>query len=219
MPRPSCPSWRGSRLTLQRDLLRAPVPDLADDQIVLGPAVDRVDDAEFFRHLAGLAELADDLAVEADLVDLAVLHALGIVRVGAVQVLCRAARHTDRLRRADAGDLRLERALAVEHLNAVVAGVRHIDIPSGIAANPENLVELALRRSGLPPGLHEVAVFGELRDAIGRAEPVGDVDVAGAIPRDVRGPVEAVAVDTGARRSTPAAASATPTAGSAAATG
>src|SRR5712691_1572549 len=74
----SCPSWRGSRLTLQRDLLRAPVPDLADDQIVLGPAVDRVDDPEFFRHLAGLAELADDLAGEADLVDLAVLHALGI---------------------------------------------------------------------------------------------------------------------------------------------
>src|SRR5438034_8957170 len=136
------PSWRGSRLTLQRDLLRAPVPDLADDQIVLRPAVDRVDDAEFFRHLAGLAELSDDLAGEADLVDLAVLHALGIVRVGAVQVLGRAARNADRLRRADAGDLRLERPLAVEHLDAVVARVRHIDVARGIAANPEDLVEL-----------------------------------------------------------------------------
>jgi hypothetical protein len=34
-----------SRLASQRDLLRAPVPDLADDQVILGPAVEGVDDA------------------------------------------------------------------------------------------------------------------------------------------------------------------------------
>src|SRR6266851_1517632 len=167
-------------LTLQNDLLRAPVPDLADDQIVLGPAVDRVDDAEFFRQLAGLAELADDLSVQLQLVDLAVIQALGVVRVRAVQILRRAARHADRLRHADVGDLRLERALAVEHLDALVAGIGHIEIALRIARQPADLVELPLRRSSLSPGLHKVAVLGELGDPVVAAESIGDVDVAGA---------------------------------------
>src|SRR2546426_218805 len=75
----------------KRPLLPPPVPDLADDQVVLRPAVDRVDDAELLRQLSRLAELADDLSVQLDLVDLAVVHALGIVRVGAVEILRRAA--------------------------------------------------------------------------------------------------------------------------------
>src|SRR6266851_5392085 len=184
-------------LTLQNDLLRAPVPDLADDQIVLGPAVDRVDDAEFFRRLAGPAEPADDLSVQPQLVDLAVIQALGVVRIRAVQILRRAARHADRLRHADVGDLRLERALAVEHLDALVAGIGHIEIALRIARDAADLVELALRRPGVSPGLREVALFGELRDAIVGAEPVSDVDVAGAIPRDVGRLAEAVARNAG----------------------
>src|SRR5262245_23211282 len=64
------------RLFLQRDLLRAPIPDLADPQIVLSPAVDGVDHSELFGHLAGLPELAHDLSAELHFVDLAVIHAL-----------------------------------------------------------------------------------------------------------------------------------------------
>src|SRR5205823_3813807 len=92
-----------SFLALQRDFLYPPVPDLADPEIVLRAAVDRVDHAELFRELAGVAELADDLAGEADFVDFAALHALRLVRVRAVQVLCRAAGDADRVRRADVG--------------------------------------------------------------------------------------------------------------------
>src|SRR3954449_4382951 len=69
------------RCLAQLDLLRAPVPHFADDQIVFGAAVDRVDHAELFGQLAGLAKTADHLAVQLNLVDLAVVHAFGIVRV------------------------------------------------------------------------------------------------------------------------------------------
>src|SRR4029079_6194426 len=95
--------------SVQRHLLGAPVPDLADPEGIFGAAIERVHHAELFRHLAGAAELADDLAGEPHLVDLAVLHALGLVRVGRVEVLRRAARYANRLRCADVGDLRLER--------------------------------------------------------------------------------------------------------------
>src|SRR5439155_25664918 len=130
-------------LPLQRNLLCAPVPDLTDDQIVFGPAVERVDDTELLRQLACLAELADDLSIQLQLVDLAVVHALGIVRVGAVQILRRAAGDADRLRHPDAGDLRLEGAFAVEHLNAVVAGIGHVEIARRITGDAANVVELS----------------------------------------------------------------------------
>src|SRR6266568_8988103 len=73
----------------QRDLLRPPVPDLTDPQIVLGAAVDSVDHAELFRQPARLAESADDLTVQLDLVDLAVIHAFRIIRIRAVEILRR----------------------------------------------------------------------------------------------------------------------------------
>ena len=93
------------------------------------------------------------------------------------------------------GDLRLERALAVEDLDALVARVGDVNVAGDIARDPANAVELARSRAGAAPGLEEVAVLVELRDAIVRAEAVGDVDVGGAIPCDVRWPIEAVAVD------------------------
>src|SRR5262245_34897660 len=204
--RPSPVANRPSSLLVELHFLSAPVPDLADDQIVLGPTVDGVDHAEFLGQLACLAELADDLSAQLELVDLAVVHAFRIVRVGAVEILRRSARHADRLRRADIGDLRLERAFAVEDLDAVVAGVGHVDVACRIAGDAADLVELPLSRSGLAPRLHEVPFLGELRDAVVGAEAVGDVDVAGAIPRHVRRAVEAVAVDAGSRRAAAASA-------------
>ena len=95
-------------------------------------------------------------------------------------------------------DLRLERALAVEDLDALVAGVGDVEVARRVGDDAANLVELALARSGVAPRLQEVAVLVELGDAVVGAEAVGDVDVAGAIPVDIRRPVEAVAVDAGA---------------------
>ena len=51
-----------------------------------------------------------------------------------------------RLRRADAGDLRLEGALAVEHLDAVVAGVGDVDVAGRVAGDAADPVELTLAR-------------------------------------------------------------------------
>src|SRR4029079_6462436 len=53
----------------ERDPLNPPVAQLADQQFVLVAAVDRVHEAELFQLLAGAAELAEDLAVEIQLVD------------------------------------------------------------------------------------------------------------------------------------------------------
>src|SRR5438067_780503 len=51
-------------LLLQRQPLHAPVRHLADQQLVLAAAVDRVGEAELLRQLAGGSELADDLPIE-----------------------------------------------------------------------------------------------------------------------------------------------------------
>src|SRR4029434_5904127 len=120
--------------------------------------------------------------------------------VAYVEKLVRAAADADPRRGADAGDLRLERAFAVEDLNAVVARVGDVNIAVGVAGDAADPLELALAGAGVAPGLQEVAVLVELGDAVVGAEAVGDVDVPGAIPGDVRRPVEAVAVDARARR-------------------
>ena len=85
--------------------------------------------AEFLQQLAGSAELADELAVEIHLVDLAV--DVDVRRAG----LSSTRRGTGagpgvmqmRARRADVQELRLEVAVAVEHLDAPVAAVGDVD--------------------------------------------------------------------------------------------
>src|SRR5215208_1466132 len=55
----------------EQDLLRAPVIDFCDEERVGVAAVDLVYRRELARRLAGLAELADDRAIELHLVDFA----------------------------------------------------------------------------------------------------------------------------------------------------
>ena len=62
----------------QRQSLHPPVAQLADEQLVLGPAIDGVHETEFLQLLAGPAELADDLPVQVHLVDRGVFHAIRI---------------------------------------------------------------------------------------------------------------------------------------------
>ena len=81
-----------------------------------------------FELLAGRSELADHLAVERHLVDGGVVHAVLVAGVRDVEILRRAARHAHRQRRADVAELRLELALAVEDLDALVAGVGDVDV-------------------------------------------------------------------------------------------
>src|SRR5216110_1866531 len=70
----------GSRGT-ERDLLHAPVHELSHEQIVFTAAIDRVHHAEFLRQSAGASELADNAAVELQLVDLTVIERFGVIRI------------------------------------------------------------------------------------------------------------------------------------------
>src|SRR6185503_8547717 len=69
--RRSAGGLRRSLLRMQDDLLRAPRGDLRYPQLVFVAAVHSVNRAEFLQLFPGLAELADDGAVELHLVDLA----------------------------------------------------------------------------------------------------------------------------------------------------
>src|SRR4051812_2029958 len=59
------------RLRIEKNLLRAPSRDLGHEQLIGIAAVDLVNRAELAETLASFAELAEDLAVELHLVDLA----------------------------------------------------------------------------------------------------------------------------------------------------
>src|SRR5687767_15151990 len=192
----------------KRHFLHAPVRHLADEQDVLLAAVDRVGQPELLRQLAGRTELADDLAIELHLVDRRVLHAVFVAGVGDVEVLRRSAGHAHGERRADVAELRLERAFRVEHLDSLVAGVGDVDVALRIDGNRFHAVELALAGARRSPVLDEASVLVQLGHAVVRAHAVGDVDVAGAIPGDIRGAVEARSRNPGSGRTSGAAAAA-----------
>src|SRR5262249_27041066 len=187
----------------QHQLLNAPVAQFTDQQFVLAAAVDGVDDVELLRQPAGTSELADDAAVELELVDLAVVERLAVVRVRRVEVLVRARRDADRRWRGDVRNLWLRVAVAVEHLNPLVAGVGDVDVALRIERDAAQRVELADFAAALSPRLDEVAVLVELGDARvagARRRAVGDVDVAVLVPRDACGAHEAVARNARSRR-------------------
>jgi hypothetical protein len=60
------------------------------------------------------------------------------------------------------GDLVQERALAVEHLDATVATVRHVNVPLRVHRNAMRSVELSGTLAGLAPRLEPIAVFIDL---------------------------------------------------------
>src|SRR5439155_4813408 len=112
-------------------------------------------------------------------------------------------RDADGHRRADVGDLRLRRAVAVEHLNALVAGVGDVHVALRVERDPAQRVELPDLGAALAPRLDEVAVLVEFRDArVAGADrdAVGDVDVAVLVPRDAARAHEAVAGNSRSRR-------------------
>ena len=139
------------------------------------------------------------------------LHAFRIVRVGGVQILCCTAGDADGLWGADVLDLGLVIHVAVKNLDAIVAGVGHVNVPRVVDRNAANLVELSGPGSGLSPRFLEIGVLVEFRDAAVGAESVGDVHIARAIPGHIRRPVEAVARHADARHgiAAPAAAAST----------
>src|SRR5260370_11568271 len=114
---------------MQRYLLDSQIADLADIEVVLAAAIDGVDEIELLRGPPGLAELADNGAVELELVDLAgdidVVRGIGVRRI---KHLVRPGRDAQRLGRTHIRDLCLEGAIAVEHLDALIAGVGDIDV-------------------------------------------------------------------------------------------
>src|SRR5712671_4314644 len=176
----------------QRDLLDPQIADFADQQIVLVAAVDGVHGTEFLRHLAGAAEFADDRPVQFHLVDFAGL--VDVVRrigIGDIKHRIRTRGHADRLGISEIADLRLEGAVVVEDLDAVVVAVGDIDIALRVNRNAADIVELALAGALLAPAFDEFAVLVEFGDAR-IALAVGDENVALGIPGDIGRTVEDV---------------------------
>ncbi len=133
-----------------------------------------MDPAELLRLLAGLAEHAQELAVEGQLVD---APRLGI---GTVEHLARPRRDANRPGRAGGkgaggdrrlvrhgadrrprvrrhrhvdGELALEIAVAVEHVNAPIAAIRDVDIVVGVDRDAVRRMELAGAGAALTPRL------------------------------------------------------------------
>ena len=107
---PSASRARTRRRRLQDVLLHAPRLDLAEDRLVRIAAVHHVDHLEARRHLARLAEPADDGAVDLRLVDFArvlprTLRIAIRVRVGEEDVLMRSRRDAQRPSGAEIRDL------------------------------------------------------------------------------------------------------------------
>src|SRR5438876_386994 len=194
----------GSHLTtrFENQLLYAPIQQFGDVEFGLRRARDFVDPTELLEVFAGFSEHAQDLAVQAELVDTA------WVSIRAEQHLIwprrdanrpgRAGRHSARSRArlvADGrtggringhvdGDLAQELALAVEHLDAAVTAVRHVDAPLRVHCNAMRSVELSRAVAGLAPRLEPVAVFIDL--SYTRVDiAVADIDISGRIPGHV----------------------------------
>src|SRR5262245_14315300 len=193
------PGTWNQELLLERQPLHTPVGDLADVELRLAPAIHLVDRSKLLDQFAGCSELAEDLAVERHLVDLAVVHRRGRIRIGREQVLLRARRDADRRWRTDVDILRLEIPVAVEDLNPIVASVADVDEALRIDRHRVRDIELAWRGAARSPGLDVLAVLVELGDAR-VAIAVGDVDVAGRIPGDIGRPIEVVAGHAGPLR-------------------
>ena len=195
-------TYRAGRF--ENQLLHAPIQKLADIEFVLRRAGDFVNPAELLELLAGAAEIAQHFAVQAELVDAArdrrpsctgTDSGPGVMQMaqgapGACVpvtfgpgLLPMAGTGVGRNGHVD-GDLAKEFAVAVEHLDAAVAAVGHVDVPLRVGRDAVRRVELAGLVAGLAPGLEPVAVLIDFRDA--RIDvAVADVGVAGGIPGHV----------------------------------
>ena len=188
----------------QHDLLDPPGGDFRHEQLVRVAAVDLVHRAELAELLAGLAELADDRAVELHLVDLA--GDVAILRQPVVgnrvrdeQILMRARRDADRPRVADVVVDRLDVQVVVEDLDARVAAIADVDVSLRIHRHRVRQVELPGLVAARARLLDEPAVLVELHDAR-VAVAVGDEDVAGRVPADVGRPAEHIVLRRRRRR-------------------
>src|SRR5258706_6591323 len=189
---------------MKDQLLHSPIEQLGDEDHVLRWAGDRMNPAELLQLLARLPEHAEDLSVEAELVQ------PPRVGIGGEQDLVRAGRDAKRPRSAgsegallrvrirlvaDRGasvavernvdrDGAQEVAVAVEHLDAPVEAIGDVDVSLRIGGDVVGRIELARFVTAIAPRLQPVAVPVGLRDA--RIDvTVADVDVARGIERHV----------------------------------
>ena len=129
----------------------------AEPRDALSPRVDDGQARAQIRHLAidrhARTEFAND--------KIRLLAAAAIQRAGPVQII----------------PLRLVFAIAVEHLDAVVLAVGHIDKAVGIGCDVVDDVELAGIGARFAPGFDQFAIGGVFVDA-GIAVPIRHVDFA-----------------------------------------
>ena len=183
----------------QRKFLHSPIQRLGDVDFVFAVAIHGVDSAELFEEFPGSAEFTDDLSVERQLINFPIVQGRAGIRVGRVKELPWTGGDADRIRCAVIGDLRLEVALGIEYLDALVFPIADVDVVLGINSDRVRQVELAGLRPTLAPGLDELPVLIEFRNP-GVAIPIRDEDISGCIPGHIGWPIKIIARDSRTRR-------------------
>ena len=113
---------------LKRHALHPPIPEFADEQVILFPAVDRIHGAELPNQFSGRAETPHDRTVEPHLIDLtADIEIVGRVGVRHIHDLVRPGGDADRHGGAEAPHLSLEVPSRVEDLDPPVRVVGHVE--------------------------------------------------------------------------------------------
>ena len=189
---------------IENQFLYPPVVHVRDENDVFGWARQPMRPIELFRAAAGLAEHAENLAVEGELV-----QSTGLI-VDGEQILSWAiSRDTERprwrsIRRVRIriaqrrmpflviGDVEpdelLEAAIRIENLNASIAAVGHVDVALAIDLHVVWISKLAWAGPVRSPGLDPVSVLVHLGDA--RIDvAVANIDVVFCVLRHIGRPV------------------------------
>src|SRR5579883_3040534 len=142
-------------------------------------AIDFVDPTKCADNPARLAELAQDVAVQIELVKPA------FETISAVKNLVGSGCNADCPRTANVSPLLQERAVVVKDLDAAIFAVAHVDVIVVVDCDRVGSMELSRRGSSCSPSLHKVAVFVEFRHPR-VAIAIGDKHVSMRVPGYVR---------------------------------
>src|SRR5450631_925190 len=145
--------------------------------------------AKLLQSLTRSPEVTKDSSIEFELVNFSVVEIGRSIGIGAVEVLMRAWRNTDRSWHSNALDVFEIIPVVVEHVNSFVAPVASINVARRVYGKGMNVVQLAVPCASTTPSLDVISRAIELDDAR-VARTIGDEDVSLAVPRNVCGPTE-----------------------------
>src|SRR6202162_3831389 len=136
---------------MQGELLHSPIQELRDEERVFGRARNLMHPSKLAELLARFPENAEDVSVQVDLVDPA------LVGVGCIEHLVRTGSDAHGPGGADVGPLAEKSSFAIENLDAVILAITDVDVSFRVGGDAVHGMKLARRGPALAPGLHPVA--------------------------------------------------------------